>query len=74
MNFIEALFKDIDVTSAKTNKIRRKAWPEWTWIEAGEHGQMNHIWPDLIHSDKFESHTYPFTIEMLEDDWIIVGE
>ena len=39
MNYLEALFKDIDTNSNKTNKIRRKAWEEKTWIEEGNIGK-----------------------------------
>ena len=65
MYYLEALFKNIDVNSNKTNKIRRKAWGEKTWIEAGEHHQMNHYINGLCNDRK----VYQSDIEMLEDDW-----
>jgi hypothetical protein len=43
MKYLDALFKDIEESSNKTNKIRRKAWKEKFWIEAGEHGKMHRI-------------------------------
>jgi len=63
MRYLEALFKDIDVNSKKTNKIRRKAWEENSWIEGGSHGAMHHY---ITESDWTE---YKADIEMLEDDW-----
>jgi hypothetical protein len=63
MQYLEALFKDIDENSNKTNKIRRKAWEEKTWIEGGSHGAMHHY---TTESDWTE---YKADIEMLEDDW-----
>lgn len=63
MQYLEALFKDIDENSNKTNKIRRKAWEAKTWIEGGSHGAMHHY---TTESDWTE---YKPDIEMLEDDW-----
>jgi 3-phenylpropionate/cinnamic acid dioxygenase small subunit len=63
MRYLEALFKDIDENSNKTNKIRRKAWEEKTWIEGGSHGTMRHY---TIEGDWKE---YISDVEMLEDDW-----
>ena len=64
MNYLEALFKDIDTNSNKTNKIRRKAWVEKFWIEAGEHGKMHRIMKSRNDWEVYES-----GLEMLEDDW-----
>ena len=64
MNYLEALFKDIDTNSNKTNKIRRKAWEEKTWIEEGEHRKMHRI---MESRDDWE--VYEADIEMVEDDW-----
>ena len=64
MNYLEALFKDIDTNSNKTNKIRRKAWKEKFWIEAGEHGKMHRIMKSRNDWEVYES-----GLEMLEDDW-----
>jgi hypothetical protein len=66
MNYLDALFKDIDINSNKTNKIRRKAWEEKTWIEAGEHSQMKHCWSGSV---QVESRPYEHNVEMVEDDW-----
>lgn len=63
MLYLEALFKDIDVNSNKTNKICRKAWKEKDWIEGRSHGAMRHY---TTESDWTE---YKADIEMLEDDW-----
>lgn len=64
MNYLDALFKDLDVNSNKTNKIRRKAWGEKTWIEEGEHGKMH-----LIINSRDNWELYESGIEMLEEDW-----
>ena len=64
MNYLEALFKDIETNSNKTNKIRRKSWGEKTWIEEGEHGKMHRI---MKSRDDWE--VYEPGIEMLEEDW-----
>ena len=66
MQYLEALFKDIDENSNKTNKIRRKAWEEKTWIEGGSHGTMRALHHYTTESDWTE---YKPDIEMLEDDW-----
>tara|TARA_R110000868_G_scaffold46022_2_gene152322 strand:- start:593 stop:1057 length:465 start_codon:yes stop_codon:yes gene_type:complete len=63
MQYLEALFKDIDENSNKTNKIRRKAWEEKTWIEGGSHGTMHHYTSEADWTE------YKADIEMLEDDW-----
>lgn len=65
MRYLEALFKDIEESSNKTNKIRRKAWEENSWIEAGKHHKMNHYINGLCDDGKI----YKSDIEMLEDDW-----
>lgn len=65
MYYLEALFKDIEVNSNKTNKIHRKAWAEKSWIEAGEHYQMNHYINGLCDDVR----VYQSDIEMLENDW-----
>ena len=64
MNYLDALFKDIEESSNKTNKIRRKSWGEKTWIEEGEHGKMHRI---MKSRDDWE--VYEPGIEMLEEDW-----
>lgn len=66
MQYLEALFKDIDENSNKTNKIRRKAWKDKTWIEGGSHRAMRHY---TTGSDWTE---YKPDIEMLEDDWEVI--
>lgn len=63
MQYLEALFKDIEKSSNKTNKIRRKAWEENSWIEGGSHGTMRH------YTSKADWTEYKADIEMLEDDW-----
>ena len=63
MKYLEALFKDIDENSNKTNKIRRKAWEEKTWIEGGSHGTMHHYTSEADWTE------YKADLEMLEDDW-----
>lgn len=63
MQYLEALFKDIDENSNKTNKIRRKAWEAKTWIEGGSHGTMHHYTSEADWTE------YKADIEMLEDDW-----
>jgi hypothetical protein len=65
MQYLEALFKDIDENSNKTNKICRKAWEENSWIEAGKHHRMNHYINGLCDDEK----VYQSDIDMLEDDW-----
>lgn len=65
MQYLEALFKDIEKSSNKTNKIRRKAWEEKTWIEAGKYHKMNHYINGLCEDGK----VYQSDIEMLENDW-----
>jgi hypothetical protein len=65
MQYLEALFKDVSVNSNKTNKIRRKAWEENSWIEAGKHHEMNHY----INGSCDDEKVYKSEIEMLEDDW-----
>ena len=65
MYYLEVLFKDIDVNSNKTNKIRRKVWSKKSWIEAGEHNQMKHY----INGSCDDRKVYQSDIEMLEDDW-----
>ena len=64
MKYLDALFKDIEESSNKTNKIRRKSWGEKTWIEEGEHGKMHRI---MKSRDDWE--VYEPGIEMLEEDW-----
>jgi hypothetical protein len=64
MNYLDALFKDIEESSNKTNKIRRKSWGEKTWIEEGEYGKMHRI---MKSRDDWE--VYEPGIEMLEEDW-----
>ena len=64
MKYLDALFKDIEESSNKTNKIRRKAWKEKFWIEAGEHGKMHRIMKSRNDWEVYES-----GLEMLEDDW-----
>ena len=64
MNYLEALFKDIEESSNKTNKIRRKAWEEKFWIEAGEHGKMHRIM-----KSRNDWEVYEPDVEMVEDDW-----
>ncbi len=64
MNYLDALFKDIEESSNKTNKIRRKSWGEKTWIEEGEHGKMH-----LIINSRNNWELYESGIEMLEEDW-----
>ena len=64
MNYLDALFKDIEESSNKTNKIRRKDWEEKFWIEEGEHGKMHRI---MKSRDDWE--VYEPGIEMLEEDW-----
>jgi hypothetical protein len=64
MNYLDALFKDIEESSNKTNKIRRKDWAKKFWIEAGEHGKMHRI---MKSRDDWE--VYEPGIEMLEEDW-----
>ena len=64
MNYLDALFKDIEESSNKTNKIRRKDWEEKFWIEAGEHGKMHRI---MKSRDDWE--VYEPGLEILEDDW-----
>jgi len=63
MQYLEALFKDIDKNSNKTNKIRRKAWEEKTWIEGGQGSTMRHYTSEAVWTE------YKADIEMLEDDW-----
>lgn len=65
MQYLEALFKDIEKSSNKTNKIRRKAWEENSWIESGKHHKMNHY----INGSCDDEKVYQSDIEMLEDDW-----
>jgi hypothetical protein len=69
MNYLDALFKDIDVSSNKTNKIRRKVWDKKIWIEEGEHGKMHRIMKSW---DDWE--VYEPDIEMVEDDWEVYYE
>ena len=64
MNYLEALFKDIDTNTNKINKIRRKAWENNIWIEEGEHRKMHRI---MKSRDDWE--VYEPNIEMVEDDW-----
>ena len=64
MNYLDALFKDIEESSNKTNKIRRKSWGEKTWIEEGEYGKMHRI---MKSRDDWE--VYEPGIEMLEEYW-----
>ena len=63
MQYLEALFKDIEKSSNKTNKICRKAWEKKTWIEGGSHGIMRHYTSEADWTE------YKADIEMLEDDW-----
>ena len=63
MQYLEALFKDIDENSNKTNKIRRKAWETKTWIEGGQGSTMRHYTSEVDWTE------YKADIEMLEDDW-----
>lgn len=69
MHYLEALFKDLDEKSNKTNKIRRQAWEKNIWIEAGEHGKMHRI---IKSRDDWE--VYQSDIEMLEEDWEVYND
>ena len=79
MNYLDALFKDIPTDSYKTNKVRRKAWDQHSWIESGEHGQMRHYWKidfvtNLPNTIEIGCRHYKLGVEMLEDDWEVYHE
>lgn len=69
MNYLEALFKDIDTGSKETNKIRRKSWPNGDYLKPDNHGGMTKV---IKENDDWE--IYCPNIEMLENDWEVYND
>ena len=69
MNYLEALFKDIDTGSKETNKIRRKSWSNGDHLKPDNHGGMTKI---IKENDDWE--IYHPNIEMLENDWEVYND
>jgi hypothetical protein len=77
MNYLK-IFRQI---ATKPIKLDVKLGGEHSWIESGEHGQMNHYWrinfvSDMVvlDIDEFECRPYKVGVEMLEDDWEVYDE
>jgi hypothetical protein len=69
MNYLEALFKDINIDSKKTNKIRRAAWPKGDYLKPDNHGRMT-----KVTKENDDGEIYSSNIEMLENDWEVYND
>lgn len=76
MKYLEALFKDIDDMNNKTNKIRRAAWGENTWVEPSDHGQIkyNYFFDDTGSIEKISVTPYDVGIDCIADDWEVYSD
>jgi len=67
MKYLEALFNDI---TNETNKIRRAAWDNNTWIEPSDHGQIKcvYLFDDTGSIEKISVTPYEVGIECTATD------
>lgn len=66
MNLLE-LYSKVHEQSP-TGKVHRKSWPEKTWVEKEEDGELYYFWLDPV-TGKAKSRLYPINPEVMKDDW-----